>query len=119
MAAIDPLTHKDTNEVSNYLRRRVNPFLTLKASKLIAGGKARSATPPDTNHEMTPTLKGSHNVRHSATPSGSELIVALTGGVAPGYYMSHLRRDELIPTASNKSTCRLPSGTDLLVVNSI
>jgi hypothetical protein len=30
-----------------------------------------------------------------ATLSGSELIVGLTGGVAPGYYMSRLRREEV------------------------
>jgi hypothetical protein len=63
--------------------------LTLKASHVIAGGNA-----PGTNPEKNPTLTGSHAMAAGATLSGSELIVDVTGGVAPGYYMSRLRREE-------------------------
>jgi len=62
---------------------------TPQGSHVIAGGNA-----PGTDDKMSVTLKGSHNVTCCATLSGSKLIATLPGGVAPGYFMSRLRREE-------------------------
>ncbi len=55
---------------------------TLKASNIVAGGKAKRR--PRIDHHPTPTLEG---VGIKSSP--------LTGGVAPGYYISRLRREDI------------------------